>query len=137
VEPYIRLTGHLEHPFPVMQQADVVLMCSSHEALGRVTIEAMRAAKPVVGARCAGTVELIREGFNGLTYAAGDAAELAEKIRYLHDHPDHARRMGANGQQWAAARFTEAQYGEGVLRVLNRCLASPEDQVPDHRPIEL
>lgn len=47
----VRMTGRLANPYPVVRTADVALMCSRAEAFGRVTVEAMLAGKPVVGAR--------------------------------------------------------------------------------------
>jgi glycosyltransferase involved in cell wall biosynthesis len=47
------------------------------EGFGRVTVEAMKVGRPVVGANGGGTVELIRDGWNGLFYRLGDAVDLA------------------------------------------------------------
>jgi glycosyltransferase involved in cell wall biosynthesis len=73
-------------------------------------------------ARSGGTTELIREGFNGLLYTPGNYKELAEKILHLHRHPDLAKKMGDNGQRWAAEYFTEERYGEEVLTILKQIL---------------
>jgi len=120
LDEYVRFVGYVENPLPFMQDADIVLMCSRCEAFGRVTIEAMRVGKPVIGARSGGTVELIQDEFNGLLYTLGDYKELADKIRYLYEFPDIARQMGRNGQQWAAKRFTKDQYGKEVLAILKK-----------------
>ena len=48
--------------------ADVALMCSSSEAFGRTTVEAMKLGRPVIGADAGGTAELVRDGWNGLLY---------------------------------------------------------------------
>ena len=55
-------------------------MCSRAEAFGRVTVEAMKLGLPVIGAARGATPELVRDGWNGLLYAHGDANELAGKI---------------------------------------------------------
>lgn len=114
----VSFMGFVEDPMPFMRRSAVVLMCSIHEAFGRVTVEAMRAGRPVVGARSGGTVELIREGFNGLLYTPGDYEELADKIRYLSEHPEVAERLGRNGQEWAEGRFSHERLGEELLAVL-------------------
>ena len=122
MDNFVKFVGYAENPFPFLQRADVVLMCSRYEAFGRVTVEAMKMGKPVVGARSGGTVKLIREGFNGLFYTPGANRELAEKIRYLHEHPDIAWQMGENGRQWAITYFTQAQYGKEVIAILQRLM---------------
>lgn len=114
----VRLTGRLANPYPVVRTADVALMCSRAEAFGRVTVEAMLAGKPVVGARSGATPELVREGFNGLLYEPGEWRELAERMRFLWEHPEVARRMGEDGRRWAAERFTQERYGRELAGIL-------------------
>lgn len=120
LDRYVKFIGYVENPFPFVKSADVVLMCSRNEAFGRVTVEAMKIGKPVIGARSGGTIELIRDGFNGFLYTPGDYKELATKIKYLYEHPDVVRDMGYNGLQWATERFTKERYGEEVLAVLGQ-----------------
>jgi glycosyltransferase involved in cell wall biosynthesis len=102
-----------------MQQADVLLLCSRCEAFARVVVEAMKAGKPVVGTRSGGTVEQIQEGFNGFLYNPRDYKELAAKIKYLHDHPEEARKMGETGRRWAMRTFTREQYREKLAEILS------------------
>jgi glycosyltransferase involved in cell wall biosynthesis len=117
---HIKFVGYVENPFVFMQRADVVLMCSRYEAFGRVTVEAMKLGRPVVGARSGGTTELICDGFNGLLYTPGDYKELAQKIRYLYNNPDVLRQIGENGQRWAVKQFTRERYGDEVLTILRQ-----------------
>lgn len=118
LEGYVVLVGHLEDPFPLMKNSHVLLMCSRSEAFGRVTVEAMKLGKPVIGARSGGTVELIRDGFNGFLYTPGSYEELSNKIRYLYENPDIVDQMGKNALQWAEEHFTPELYGEGVMKIL-------------------
>lgn len=119
---HVQFLGYIDNPFPVMQQADILLMCSRKEAFGRVTVEGMKAGKPVVGADSGGTKELIRDHYNGFLYTFGDYHELAEKVKYLYQHPDEARQMGENGKQWALEKFNIEHYTEEVLTVLRRLM---------------
>lgn len=114
----VRFEGYVRDALPYMEAADVVLVCSRCEAFGRVTVEAMKVAKPVVGARSGGTAELVRDGFNGLLYTPGDSRELAEKIRYLGVNPAAAHRLGDNGRRWAVRRFTDDQYAQELITIL-------------------
>lgn len=122
IKTSVTFLGYISDAIQVMQHVDVVLMCSRMEAFGRVTVEAMKAGKPVIGARSGGTTELIRENFNGLLYTPGNYKELAEKILHLHRHPNLAKKMGENGQRWATEYFTEERYGEEVLTILRQIL---------------
>jgi glycosyltransferase involved in cell wall biosynthesis len=118
IEKYITFVGYVENSFSFIQSADVILVCSRCEAFGRVTVEGMRAGKPVVGTRSGGTQELIQDGFNGLLYTVGDHKDLAQKVRYFYEHPAEAKKMGENGQQWAAKQFTQAVYGQEIYTLL-------------------
>lgn len=114
----VTLAGRVDNALPAMRSSDVVLVCSKSEAFGRVTIEAMLAGKPVVGARCGATSELIKDGVNGLLYSSGDSKDLANKIRYLVENPGAADRLGRNAQAWAEGYFAKGRYGDELLTLL-------------------
>ncbi len=88
------LAGTVETPGPTavprteLAWANVVLMCSDNEAFGRVTAEALKAGRPVVGTRSGGTPELISHGVNGLLFSPGSVEELAAALRLLAGDPD-------------------------------------------------
>jgi glycosyltransferase involved in cell wall biosynthesis len=119
VERRVHFCGYVEGAAGLMKEADVVLSCSMWEAFPRVVVEAMRAGKPLVAARHAGTAELVCDGFNGLLYAPGDPIELAAKIRQLAENPELAVRLGENGRQWAETQFSVEKYAERVLQILS------------------
>jgi glycosyltransferase involved in cell wall biosynthesis len=120
LEKQVRFLGEVNNAFPYMRQADVLLLCSRCEAFARVVVEAMKAGKPVVGARSGGTVEQIQEGVNGFLYEPRDHQDLAAKIKYLHDHPEEARNMGENGRQWAMKTFTRQRYQDEIGCILGQ-----------------
>ena len=122
LKKHVQFLGYIDNPFPVIQQADILLMCSRHEAFGRVTVEGMKAEKPVIGVRSGGTTELIKDNFNGLFYTFGNHLELAEKIKYLYNHPKEAKRMGKNGKHWATEKFNEEHYVREVIEVLRQVI---------------
>lgn len=62
---------------------DIVVLCSDNEAFGRVLIEAMAAAKPVVATRAGGIGDIVVEGETGYLVDVGDCTGLA-KIGRAH-----------------------------------------------------
>lgn len=120
----VRFTGWVDNPFPLVRSADVAVVCSRFEGFGRVTIEAMLAGRPVLGARAGATPELVRDGFNGFLYTPGDAKQLAEYARLLHENRELARRLGETGLRWASEQFTKERYGREIASVLNEVLHS-------------
>ena len=110
---------------PAIRAADVVLMCSRFESFGRVTVEAMLAGKPVIGAASGGTAELIQDGETGLLYEPGNHDELAMKIEYLFEHPEKRLQLGAAARVWATGRFAQQRYAREVHDLLTGVVARP------------
>jgi glycosyltransferase involved in cell wall biosynthesis len=123
VADLISITGFRSDPAEEVIRADVALTCSRLEAFGRTTVEAMKLGRAVIGARSAGTAELIRDGHTGFTYAPGDAAELASKIElFAHDRSLVAT-LGANAKSWAGETFTAERYASELMEVFQEALA--------------
>jgi len=76
----------------------------SYEAFGRVVIEAMAMAKPVVATRSGGVPEIVEDGVTGILISPGDAEAMAEAIVTLLKDEDKAKQMGLEGRQ-KAERF--------------------------------
>jgi glycosyltransferase involved in cell wall biosynthesis len=120
LESYVKLVGYVHEPFNLIRSADVVLVCSRNETFGRVTVEAMKLGKPVIGAASGGTVELIRDGFNGLLYSSGNYKELAEKIRLLTLQPGMLALLGKNAKEFADSNFTDETYAGKIFKIAIR-----------------
>ena len=118
LEEYVRFIDFKENVYPIINQADIVLVCSRNEAFGRITLEAMLLGKPVVGTNSAGTLELIRDGFNGLLYEPGDYIQLADKIQYLIEHKDKLKEFGENGYEFAKKNFTKEEFSGKLYELL-------------------
>ena len=85
----------------IMQLFDVFVLPSMNEGMGRVLVEAMAAAKPVVASNVGGIPDLVKHGLNGFLARPGDSRELAAYIEKLLGD-DHLRTaMGARGRKLA------------------------------------
>ena len=97
----VEMVGYVDNPFPFVESADIVLMCSQCEAFARAVLEGMMLGKPIVGSRSGGTVEAVRDHFNGFLYTPGDVRDLADKVRYLAENLEYAassEKTGENGR---------------------------------------
>lgn len=126
IERLVDFVAFTDNPFPYVASADVALMCSQNEAFGRVTVEAMKLGKPVIGANSAGTAELIQDGITGLLYQSGDAEDLARKVETLYYNHTLLAEMSKSAQQWSNQMFTSERYTTSLLEVF-------EDAIADHR----
>lgn len=76
------------------------------EILGLVLLEAMACATPVLVTRVGGMPELVPDGEVGFVVPPNDPGALGERIRFLHDNPDVAERMGKAAREHALQNFT-------------------------------
>ncbi len=107
----------------LMAALDVLVLASiSPEPFGRVLIEAMAAAKPVVATDAGAVPEIVEHGVEGLLVPAGDAQALAGAVAQLLRAPDLAQTMGQRGQATVRERFGVQQYADGVQKVYRELL---------------
>ncbi len=85
----------------------VMLMTSYCEAFGRVTLEAMKAGIPVVGANSCGTSEIITHLQNGYLFEPGNAIDLAAKIQIVANQPALREKIIKNAKK-TAEEFTNS-----------------------------
>jgi glycosyltransferase involved in cell wall biosynthesis len=119
VERAVHLHGQCEDPLTLLDRADVALTCSRDEAFGRVTVEAMKRGRPVVGAASGGTAELIEDGRTGRTYPPGDPAALAGAVEALLGDDEHRARIAEAGRRFAARTFTADRHAAAFARILD------------------
>jgi glycosyltransferase involved in cell wall biosynthesis len=93
---------------PLYRWADIVCVPSRRpESLGRVAIEAMSHARPVVAAAIGGLIEIVEDGVTGRLFAPNDASALADLMMDVIAHPQTWRQYGLA----ARARY-QAVFGE-------------------------
>ncbi len=89
----VMVAGFQPNPFPWMARADLLVLCSDHEGLPNVIIEALALGTPVVSTDCpSGPREILGKAFPECLAPVGDAVALSRAIgRALADPPDPAR----------------------------------------------
>ena len=106
----------------IWQASDVVLVPSLEpEPFGRVAIEAMAHARPVIAAGHGGLMEIVEDGRTGLLFQPRDAEALAQAMERLTD-PESRRRMGAAGRERQSTLFSVAAYAERMARIFKHML---------------
>jgi glycosyltransferase involved in cell wall biosynthesis len=120
LEEAVRFLPYADDPFALMQQHDVLLMCSRREALGRVVVEAMKVGLPVVASRSGASGHLV-SGRRGWSYPPEDSRALAASIIEVLTRgsgdatTDRAR-------TWACATFRSDRYADDLLTVVERVM---------------
>lgn len=85
---------------------DIFCIPGVAELQSLVTLEAMAAGKPIVGANAMALPHLIHPGENGWLYEPGDVAELTMRLQNLLTDPDARRAMGARSHEIVTTQHT-------------------------------
>jgi glycosyltransferase involved in cell wall biosynthesis len=96
------------------------------EQFGRVLIEAMACAVPVVGS-ASGEIPVVI-GDAGLVFPEGDASALAESIAWLAGDPERSAELAERGRSRVLAHFTNAQIAAETVRIYEQVLTGGNQQ---------
>ncbi|MGY1594820.1 glycosyltransferase family 4 protein [Geodermatophilus sp. SYSU D00708] len=121
----VHFTGWRHDLTEVMRGIDVLALPSRWEAFGIVNLEAMAAAKPVVGFAVEGVPEVVVHGETGLLSAAGDEDGLARDLVRVLTDPDLAARLGAAGRRRFVERFAPEEMVRAHVELYDHLLLAP------------
>ena len=106
-----------------MRRCTVFALPSSYEGLGCVYLEAMCAAKPVIGCRGQGIAEIIRQGSNGFLVGPGNEKELSLVLDMLLRDEQKRQNLGRAAHDTILAGFTLELQAERLARVYKESVA--------------
>jgi glycosyltransferase involved in cell wall biosynthesis len=105
----VRVLGRQSHDL-VLQlmrtHSALVIPSLWYEAFPMTIIEAFATGLPVIGSRLGSISEIVEDGRTGLLFQAGNASELAAKVRWAAEHPAEMRQMGINAHSEFEAKYT-------------------------------
>ncbi len=95
----VTFLGELPHPkkMEYFRSAKAFVEPTSRQGFPSLALHALSEGCPVLGVRAGALPEFIHDGENGLLYASGDAAALAEHIITLNTTPGLSLRLIASG----------------------------------------
>lgn len=99
---------------------DIYVLPSLMEGSAKSIYEAMNREMPVITTREAGSI--VRDGVDGFVVPAGDVQSLVERMTWLKDNPDAARRMGRAAKE-RVSEFTQAAYVDRLKHIYAAALA--------------
>ncbi|MEA3400965.1 MAG: glycosyltransferase family 4 protein [Armatimonadota bacterium] len=118
----VRWAGFREDVPDLLRLSDLLVLPSIGEPFGRVVIEGMAAALPVVATASGGVPEIVVEGETGLLVPPGEHEPLAEAIVALLEDPARAEAMGQAGHRRALAHFDVRRVAREVAEVYEHVL---------------
>jgi D-inositol-3-phosphate glycosyltransferase len=96
----VRFIGSVDHSQlrKYYSAAGALIVPSIYESFGLVTVEALACGTPIVVSQIGRMRSIVKEGFNGFTFRAGDPFSLFQGIRDLYDRHERL---------WSAASIRE------------------------------
>jgi glycogen synthase len=122
--PIVFSSAGMEHMPEVYREHDALLFTSEWaEPFALTPLEAMASGTPVIGTMTGGSREIFRHGDNALTYTAGNAEELAERILELRGNPEARMRMAITAQMEVRTRYALPTIVDQIEDYLKESLA--------------
>ena len=106
---------------PVLEEANIICVCSKKESFGRVTIEAMMNQCVVIGSNTGGTIELITDNTTGFLYEIGDVQDLKTKIENVLNN-DQLYIVAKNAKEYAINNFTAEINAKKIMNIYSDIL---------------
>lgn len=121
----VSFTGYVHPTWPILAEADIVLVPSRVESFGNVAVEALLARRPLVAANLQGLPEVVRNGQTGILVTPEDPVALAEAIAGLLDDPGRAQDLAQAGLADARERFAPGIYSAAIDAAVQRAISRP------------
>jgi glycosyltransferase involved in cell wall biosynthesis len=116
--------GHRDDIYDVLRALDVFVLCSDHEGLPMVLLEALHMGIAVVARRVGGLPEVIQDGVSGSLVDSADPSALTDACVRLLEDSNLRRRLARGGQSRVAERFS-AEHTAADVADLYRSMCAP------------
>jgi glycosyltransferase involved in cell wall biosynthesis len=129
LDPHVEFAGFVAHErLPEVYAAHDILIFPSlfEEALTITTLEAMACGVAVVSTATGGNPEVMRHGFNALTFEKEDARACAAHVARLMDDPALFARLRANARRTVEEGFE-------IGKMIDRLERSLREQIGSHK----
>jgi glycosyltransferase involved in cell wall biosynthesis len=114
-----------------IQNASAVVVPSIwYESFGLTLVEAFACGVPVIASRLGSMAEIVRDGETGLLFEPGNSDDLAEKVRWAHEHPEAMRAMGKAARAEFEAKYTEQANYVQMMEIYESAIATAREMQP-------
>lgn len=101
----------------MLQNMNIGLMLSKHEAFGRVTVEYMMHGVCVIASNTSANPEIIHDDKNGLLYEIGNPQELANKIAMLLNNRNKLKELASKGYNDSMGKYQSVVNSNRVFEI--------------------
>jgi glycosyltransferase involved in cell wall biosynthesis len=124
-ENTVKVLGRLDRMavLRALRGADFLVMPSEcYEGFPLVLAEAFMMGLPVVTSRLGSMAEIVEDGITGVHFEAGNSEDLADKVRWMYEHPEECRRMGLNARQEYEKKYTPTRNYEQLMHIYQQAI---------------
>jgi glycosyltransferase involved in cell wall biosynthesis len=118
--PNVQLLGPLDGNGVTLEMSRamaLVLPSIWYENFPRTLVEAFACGLPVIASRLGALAELVQEGTTGLLFEAGNAEDLASKLRWAHNNPQKMLEMGKNARRQYESEFAAEKNYQQLIAI--------------------
>jgi glycosyltransferase involved in cell wall biosynthesis len=121
----VRLHGWLkpEAAFDLVKRSQFLILPSvCYEGFPRTVVEAYATGTPALVSGHGAVGSVVQPGRTGLTFEPGNPADLAEKARYMLDHPQETREWGEHARSEFLQRYTAEPAYRSLMGIYRRAI---------------
>jgi len=112
--------GYRKDVSRILPSCDIGIQVSHGEAFSLSLIEYLCAGLVTLAPGHCGNGEAIDDGRNGLLFTPGDVAEIVEKIEFVLDNEEEARRLAGEARKTAVEKFSLEACNEKFIALLRQ-----------------
>ncbi len=98
--------------------------------------EAMAMGLPVISTFHGGIPELVQDGISGFLVPERDSDAIAQKLRYLIEHPQQWESMGKVGRAYVERHYDKNQLNDELVHLYQQLLTPERDTIPTDSPLD-
>ncbi len=102
----------------------LVFPSECYETFGRSIAEAFACGTPVICSRRGAMQEIVADGRTGMHFNAGDAEDLAEKVKWAWAHPGRMAELGKGARGEYEAKYTAEKNYALLMEIYQRAIAT-------------
>lgn len=121
--PHVEYLGraNLDEVISLMKKCYMSIFCSElYETFGRTVIESFSCGRAVIATDIGTMDEIIRGGYNGVKFQAGDSHDLAQKVQWAWLNPDRVYEMGKNARKEYEDKYTPEINYDILMRIYQK-----------------
>jgi glycosyltransferase involved in cell wall biosynthesis len=113
----VHFIGRQDHVPGLLSQADLFVLCSDHEGMPNVILEAMAARLPVITTRAGDAGLVVEDGLTGCVIDFDDNEKFAESLIYLANSDGLRRQFGQAGRKRVEDNYSYDLLGDHLYNI--------------------